>query len=128
MAESSDRNRGLRLLGEPDDHCRIHVDVEPAPVDPGVYLHRRQSGHMEQCRKKMVARVEELPAGLVIEGGPLEGVHVEGWDDHRVVMALACAGMVARGETSISTAESVAVTFPNFVELMRQCGANIENV
>jgi len=77
---------------------------------------------------KMGARAEELPDGLVIEGGPLEGTQVEGWDDHRVVMALACAGLVAQGETTVSTAESVAVTFPNFVELMQQCGADIENV
>jgi len=77
---------------------------------------------------KMGAEVEELPDGLVIEGRPLRGTRVDGWDDHRVVMALACAGLAARGETTVSGAESVAVTFPTFVELMQQCGANMEQV
>jgi len=77
---------------------------------------------------KMGARIEELPDGLVIEGGPLKGTEVSGWDDHRVVMSLACAGMVAEGATTVAGAEAVAVTFPNFVELMQRCGANIETL
>ena len=68
---------------------------------------------------------EELPDGLVIHGGKLHAANVHGWDDHRVVMALAVAGLVCDGETRIDTAEAVQVTFPNFVELMSQSGAEI---
>jgi 3-phosphoshikimate 1-carboxyvinyltransferase len=75
---------------------------------------------------KMGARVEELPDGLIIQGGGLAGAHVEGHDDHRVVMALAVAGLAARGTTEITTAESAAVTFPGFVPLMTALGASIE--
>ncbi len=42
------------------------------------------------------------------------------------ILALALAAMGATGETTISTAESVAVTFPDFVELMQEIGADIE--
>jgi len=75
---------------------------------------------------KMGADIEELPDGLVVRGSQMRGAEVEGHGDHRVVMALALAGMAVAGETTISTAESVAVTFPNFVELMQELGANIE--
>ena len=43
-------------------------------------------------------------------------------------MALALAGMKAEGETVISTAESVNVTFPGFAEKMKALGADIEEV
>ncbi len=77
---------------------------------------------------KMGAHVEELPDGLIVRRSDLLGAEVEGHSDHRVVMALAVAGMAATGETVVSTAESVAVTFPDFVELMQQLGATLEKV
>jgi len=80
------------------------------------------------CRelRKMRAQVAELPDGLVIQGGSLRGADVDGHADHRVVMALALAGLGAEGTTRIATAEAAAVTFPNFVELMQSLGAEIE--
>jgi len=58
----------------------------------------------------------------------LTGANVRGHDDHRVVMALAVAGLAAGGTTEIDSAESTRVTFPNFVELMREVGSQIEEV
>ena len=46
-------------------------------------------------------------------------------DDHRVVMALALAGLAADGTTTVTKAESAGITFPNFVELMQKLGAKI---
>ncbi len=78
---------------------------------------------------KMGARIRELPDGLVIEGRPagtgesLSGAEVSGHDDHRVVMALAIAGLGARGTTVIDSAEAARVTFPSFfqeVERLRE--------
>lgn len=77
---------------------------------------------------KMGADVTELPDGLIIRKSELHGACVNGHGDHRVVMSLAIAGMSAEGDTMISTAESVAVTFPNFVELMQRLGADLEQV
>jgi len=77
---------------------------------------------------KMGANVEELPDGLIVRESRLHGACVDGHGDHRVVMALAVAGMGATGETVVSTAESVAVTFPDFVGLMQRLGAALEKV
>lgn len=74
---------------------------------------------------KMGAQVEELDDGLVVSSSRLHGASVEGHGDHRVVMALAVAGLAAQGETTIDTAESAAVTFPNFVKLMQSLGAEM---
>ncbi|MFA6450979.1 MAG: 3-phosphoshikimate 1-carboxyvinyltransferase, partial [bacterium] len=83
---------------------------------------------MRRELSKMGADISELPDGLIIRGGPLKGAKVEGHKDHRVVMALAVAGLIADGETEISEAESVAITFPNFADLMLRCGATIKSI
>jgi 3-phosphoshikimate 1-carboxyvinyltransferase len=75
--------------------------------------------------RKMGAHVEERPDGLTIRGGELHGARVSGHDDHRVVMALAVAGLAAKGTTVIDTAEAAAVTFPDFVQLMTGLGASM---
>ena len=75
---------------------------------------------------KMGAKIEEKPDGMIIFPSKLHGAQVSGHHDHRIVMALALAGMVAEGETIIDTAEAAAVTYPTFVEDFRKLGADIE--
>jgi 3-phosphoshikimate 1-carboxyvinyltransferase len=77
---------------------------------------------------KMGARIEEMEDGLIIHQSNLIGAHVHGHHDHRVVMALSLAGMMAEGETKIDTAESVDITFPGYVEKMVQAGARMKLV
>ncbi len=76
--------------------------------------------------KKMGADIIEEPDGLVINGGKLKGAKVDGYDDHRIVMALAVAGLVATGTTMISTAESVDISYPGFFSDMKRLGAKVE--
>jgi 3-phosphoshikimate 1-carboxyvinyltransferase len=78
--------------------------------------------------RKMGGMVEERDDGLVIEQSDLRGCEVDGHYDHRVVMALAVAGMCAQGETTVTTAEAALVTYPGFVEDFRGLGANIDIV
>jgi 3-phosphoshikimate 1-carboxyvinyltransferase len=76
--------------------------------------------------KKMGADIEELPDGLIIRESKLKGCTVNGHDHHRIVMALAVAGLNTDGETIIDTAEAMNVTFPEFVDFMRSCGGKME--
>ena len=80
---------------------------------------------MAEELKKMNVNVEELPDGLIIEGGKPRAAELHGWADHRIVMALSLAGLCLEGECCIDTAEAISVTFPNYVELMQNIGANI---
>lgn len=77
---------------------------------------------------KMGARVEELEDGLIIHESPLKGAEVHGYDDHRMVMSLAIAGMKSEGDTIIDTAESINVTYPSFIEDFVKLGANFEKL
>lgn len=75
---------------------------------------------------KLGGIVRELPDGLEIEGtGGLNGGEVSGHGDHRVVMALAVAGLACDDWVQVNTAEAINVTFPNFTELLQQLGAAI---
>ncbi|MCM8761834.1 MAG: 3-phosphoshikimate 1-carboxyvinyltransferase [Candidatus Omnitrophica bacterium] len=80
---------------------------------------------MTEELSRMGARIEEKTDGLIIHNSNLKGNKLNGHYDHRVVMALSLAGLIATGTTKITTAEAVSVTFPNFIELMRKIGANI---
>lgn len=74
---------------------------------------------------KMGADIEEVEDGLIIRQSELKGAKVRGYHDHRVVMALSLAGMMAEGETEIDSAESIDITFPGYVEKMCQLGARM---
>ncbi|MEK7169949.1 MAG: 3-phosphoshikimate 1-carboxyvinyltransferase [Patescibacteria group bacterium] len=80
---------------------------------------------MTEGLTKMGAKIEETKNSLVISGGKLYGATAHGFNDHRTVMALSLAGMLASGETFIDTAEAINKTFPDFVKVMKGLGANI---
>ena len=77
---------------------------------------------------KLGADVTELPDGLIVKGSDLKARPVKGWHDHRIVMALALAGLGLEEPLSVDTAEAMDVTFPNFVTLMTDLGADMEVV
>lgn len=69
--------------------------------------------------RKFGADVEELPDGLVVRGGrPLRGAVCCSHGDHRMAMALAVAGLLARGETCVAGAQCTAVSFPGFFDVL----------
>jgi 3-phosphoshikimate 1-carboxyvinyltransferase len=75
---------------------------------------------------KMGGRFEETSHSLTIYPSDLRGAHIDGRHDHRIVMATAIAAMMAEGETIIDDAEYVKVSFPNFYEVCRSLGADIQ--
>jgi 3-phosphoshikimate 1-carboxyvinyltransferase len=80
---------------------------------------------MTQELTKMGAKIKETDDGMIIQHSKLKGARLSGHYDHRVVMALSLAGMIADGYTEIDTAEAIKVTFPNYVEIMKELGAKI---
>lgn len=81
---------------------------------------------MRKALEAMGARVEERPDGLVIRKSALHGARIDSRGDHRMVMTLAVAGLVADGETLITQPDCVKKTFPNFVEQMQQLGCDMQ--
>jgi len=74
---------------------------------------------------RMGANVTELPDGLEIAGGlsNLMGDQVDSFTDHRVGMSLAIAALRAQGTTTIQRAEAAAISYPTFLDTLKQvCG------
>jgi 3-phosphoshikimate 1-carboxyvinyltransferase len=69
--------------------------------------------------RAMGAEVEEFEDGLDIPGGQaLHGAVVDSGGDHRIAMAFSVAALRAEGDTLIQGAESAAISFPEFFDLL----------
>lgn len=72
---------------------------------------------------KLGADVTELQDGLIVRGKKnLNGGHVKGWNDHRIVMALAVASLVCTEEVFIEGADAITKSYPHFFEQFRELG------
>ncbi|WP_135825780.1 3-phosphoshikimate 1-carboxyvinyltransferase [Halorussus ruber] len=82
---------------------------------------------MAEELEKIGAETEEREDVLVVHGdeSDLTGGVVDGRGDHRIVMALALAGLAADGPTTISGGEHVDVSFPDFFEVLYELGATV---
>ncbi|WP_136602414.1 3-phosphoshikimate 1-carboxyvinyltransferase [Salinigranum halophilum] len=76
---------------------------------------------------KMGASVTEEDDVLTVHGSDtdLVGADVDGRHDHRIVMSLAVAGLVAEGTTTITGGEHVDVSFPGFFDVLDGLGATV---
>jgi 3-phosphoshikimate 1-carboxyvinyltransferase len=96
---------------------------------------------MAEELKKMAVDVEELPDGLIVHGSYeprlkggakylapcfTGGLVLNSRSDHRIVMALSIAGLGLDKQITIDTAEAMNVTFPDYVKLMKQLGADMQ--
>jgi len=71
-------------------------------------------------------QVEELPDGLIIQGGtPFHGGRVDGCNDHRIVMAAAIAASMASGPVEITDAQAVNKSYPGFFRDFESLGGKV---
>lgn len=76
---------------------------------------------MAQGLSAMGARLKERDDRIVIEGPTtLRGAEVEAAQDHRIVMALAVAGLSASSPTIIRGADRADVSYPGFFAALRK--------
>jgi len=69
--------------------------------------------------RAMGAEVMEFEDGLDVPGGQtLHGATIDSGGDHRIAMAFSVAALRAEGETLIQGAESTAISFPEFFDLL----------
>lgn len=76
----------------------------------------------------MLGAKMELDGNNIVMRGcrELKGCKLDSYGDHRMVMALSVAGLKANGTTVISNAESIRVSFSDFVDVMRGLGAKMK--
>ena len=69
--------------------------------------------------RAMGADVDEFDDGLAVNGPTLlRGAAIDSYGDHRIAMAFSVAALIADGETEIKNSECVAISFPEFFDLL----------
>ena len=85
-------------------------------------LRHKESDRLATTAKNLRAmgvEVEEFEDGLSVSGPTqLRGALLDSYGDHRIAMAFSIAALIADGETEIAGAECVAVSFPEFFDLL----------
>ena len=64
--------------------------------------------------------------GIEIHGGKILGAIIDSSGDHRVAMSFSIAGLVAKNPITILNTENVSTSFPEFFDLIKSMGLNIE--
>ena len=63
--------------------------------------------------------IQETGDGLIINGGrSLTGAVCESYHDHRIAMACALMGLIAKGQTIVNNAECIDISFPGFQRIL----------
>jgi 3-phosphoshikimate 1-carboxyvinyltransferase len=128
--------KGLRAIAVSAAQVAAAIDEIPAllvlatqaegvtVIDGGGELRVKESDRlatMAEGLRRMGATIEERPDGVSVHGPTqLRGASVDSHGDHRVAMALAVAGLVASGPTTIEGADCVAVSYPNFFAQLQE--------
>ncbi len=74
----------------------------------------------------MGIKTEEKTDGMIIYGGSPKGGIIDGANDHRIVMAFSVAAAYAQGESTVSGAEAVNKSYPEFFEDFKRIGGKAE--
>ena len=72
--------------------------------------------------------VTQVPDGLDINGGQMQGGEVNSFTDHRIAMAFSMAGLISSKNITIKDCRNVDTSFPGFIELANKHGLRIQAV
>ena len=69
---------------------------------------------------------EPTDDGMIVNGGrEFGGARIDSHGDHRIAMAFTIAGLNARSPIQLTGCGAIATSFPNFIELVRDCGMSV---
>ncbi|CAA6810983.1 MAG: 5-Enolpyruvylshikimate-3-phosphate synthase (EC [uncultured Campylobacterales bacterium] len=74
-----------------------------------------------QSLKSCDIEVVEHEDGYEIVGSKLKGARIKNYDDHRIAMSFAIAGLVC-GDMEVEGEEYILTSFPNFVDILSRIG------
>lgn len=77
---------------------------------------------MAEGLRRLGIVVDTFEDGMNVEGGVLEGGVINSHGDHRIAMAFAIAGSLAKQPIIIHDCDNVATSFPGFVSCAEQVG------
>lgn len=141
VADITVRYAELKGIDIPEDQVPLAIDEFPAlfiaaacakgrtVLTGAEELRVKESDRIQVMADGLVALgidAQPTPDGIVIEGGKMGGATINPHHDHRIAMAFSVASLRAHDTILIHDCDNVATSFPNFVELAKQVGIQIE--
>lgn len=78
--------------------------------------------------KNLGVDIKELEDGAIIKGSVIQGGVVDSFGDHRIAMAFAIAGSIAKDPVTILNCENITTSFPDFVGKMNSLNMKIISI
>jgi 3-phosphoshikimate 1-carboxyvinyltransferase len=126
-ATETERTLGQSMIPSLIDELPL-LAVVGSQIDGGIRIRNASELRLKESDRlattaanlrAMGAEVEEFPDGLSVSGPTqLHGALLDSHADHRIAMAFSVAALLAKGDTEISGAECVAISFPEFFPLL----------
>ena len=66
------------------------------------------------------------PDELIIRGGCPKAAEINGFNDHRIVMAFSIAASFINGKTIITDSEAINKSYPLFFKDLKRLGGNVD--
>ena len=83
---------------------------------------------MENGLRAIGINVHSSKDSIEITGGKITGGKVNSYDDHRIAMSFAIAGLISHHSLTIMNTENISTSFPTFVTILRELGVEIFEV
>ena len=141
IADINVRYAGLTGIEIPEEQVPLAIDEFPVLfIAAAAAKGRTVLRGAEELRVKESDRIQVMAEGLqalgvsatptadgmIIDGGHIQSGVVDSYGDHRIAMAFAIAGLVAKGPITIRNCANVATSFPRFVGLAKKAGISLE--
>jgi len=132
----------LKGIAVPDEFVALAIDEFPVIFVAAAYadgqtvitgaeeLRVKESDRIQTMADGLLSLgvdAEATPDGMIINGGKVRGGQIESFDDHRIAMAFAVAGLQAESAITINNCENVSTSFPSFVALASGCGFELSS-
>ena len=83
---------------------------------------------MENGLKAIGINVHSSKDSIEITGGKITGGRVNSYDDHRIAMSFAVAGLISQYSLTIMDTQNISTSFPTFVTILRELGVEVFEV
>ena len=83
---------------------------------------------MEEGLKAVGINVSSNNDSIDIEGSEIFGGKINSFGDHRIAMSFAVAGLVSKKSITITDTKNICTSFPTFIDIMREQGAEVYEI
>lgn len=106
--------------------CAVSIGV--SKISGIQELRYKESDRIKSMEEGLIAvgiKVTSTIDSIEINGGEILGGKINSYGDHRIAMAFAIAALVSKKSITIIDTQNISTSFPNFIDLMREQGADV---